>query len=417
MRNEKVKNAKDPTKRSEHEIIKGFNLKEQQKNFVTRSGSWEGGGKNSMARCCPLKEIERSVNMLMKIPARIKIVMIIVSFAVAAPANLDREEFEYIPPPPEQPWKSGATMVMRSQDGVFRVSGKGAMEDYDWIYGSLVFSGESKGKNRLGRLIKRFSPWSSGLATAVVIEDGVTHIGNEAFASRNSLTSVTIPSSVSSIGERAFMHCKNLTSATIPNGVTHIGAEAFIGSGLTSVAIPSSVVCIGYAAFQDCRNLTSVTISGNGTSVGEKAFLGCADLTSVTLNDGVTVIGEGAFWLCTSLTSITIPSSVVSIEVGAFSECTNLKSISILSPVPPKLGRYAFDGVSYGAKLHIPRKSRKAYMAADGWKELLSELSPERDGLWISATIIMAVIILAAAGFVIIKRSRKTSVKSGVSGN
>jgi hypothetical protein len=353
-----------------------------------------------MAQCCPLKEIERSVNMLMKIPARIEIVMIIVSLVVAGHANIGRRELP--PPPPEQPWESGATTVTLSQEGVLRVSGNGAMEDYYYIYGSIVECAECDNLGgRSFRYVTRYTPWASAAIhksappiTLVVIEEGVTHIGNEAFADRNNLMSVTIPSSVSFIGVRAFGRCENLTSVTIPNGVTHIGAEAFMQSGLTSV-----------------------TISGNGTSIGEKAFLDCADLTSVTLNDGVTVIGEGAFWLCTSLTSITIPSSVVSIEGEAFSECTNLKSISILSPVPPKLGRYAFDGVNYRAKLHIPRKSRKAYMAADGWKELLSELSPERDGLWVSVTITMAVIIIAAAGFVIIKRSRKTSVKSGAFGN
>jgi hypothetical protein len=41
MRNEKVKNAKDPTKRSEHEIIKGFQLKEQQMDIVEEWSSRE----------------------------------------------------------------------------------------------------------------------------------------------------------------------------------------------------------------------------------------------------------------------------------------------------------------------------------------------------------------------------------------
>ena len=62
---------------------------------------------------------------------------------------------------------------------------------------------------------------------SVTIPEGVTSIGQEAFAFCTSLASVTIPDSVTSIGASAFGSCYSLASVTIPDGVTSIGQEAF----------------------------------------------------------------------------------------------------------------------------------------------------------------------------------------------
>ena len=83
-------------------------------------------------------------------------------------------------------------------------------------------------------------PWYSyrNDIKAVVIEDGVTKIGNLAFNECSSLTSVSIPNSVTSIGEAAFYGCSSLTSVSIPNSVTSIGNFAFVYcSSLKYVAV------------------------------------------------------------------------------------------------------------------------------------------------------------------------------------
>ena len=104
-------------------------------------------------------------------------------------------------------------------------------------------------------------PWYSYQESIkkVIINEGVTSIGYQAFYGCSSLTSINIPEGVTSIGNDAFSGCSSLTSIIIPEGVTAIGETAFYDcSSLTSINIPESVTFIGYVAFYYCSSLTSV---------------------------------------------------------------------------------------------------------------------------------------------------------------
>ena len=198
-----------------------------------------------------------------------------------------------------------------SDDGTLTISGTGVMPNY--------YNGSD-------------APWyfQRGVIKNVVIENGVTSIGERAFMNCSSLTSVTIPKSVTSIGYCAFDGCSGLTSITIPNSVTSIGKEAFeYCSSLTSVTIPNSVTSIRQQAFYGCSKLTSVTIPNSVTDIEKYAFSGCKGLTSITIPNSVTSIGEFAFKECSRLISITIPKSVTSIGEAAFNACSNLISIKV----------------------------------------------------------------------------------------
>lgn len=103
----------------------------------------------------------------------------------------------------------------------------------------------------------------TGSGGAVTIPNGVTEIGDVAFAYCEGLTSITIPSSVTTIGGWAFM-LSGLTSVIIPDGVTTLGVGAFAScESLTSVTIPTSVALINYAAFLDCNKLKDVYYNGS----------------------------------------------------------------------------------------------------------------------------------------------------------
>ena len=142
--------------------------------------------------------------------------------------------------------------------------------------------------------------------------------------------STTIPDGVTSIGDGAFADCDGLASVDIPNSVTNIGVHAFYDcKGLTSVDIPNSVTNIGYYAFYDCDGLASVTIPGSITTIETYTFYGCSNLTSVYIQDGVKSIDVNAFQKCEKLENVELPASVTSIGGSAFADCENLELIQV----------------------------------------------------------------------------------------
>ena len=213
--------------------------------------------------------------------------------------------------------------------------------------GTLTISGTGEMKNYSGNL-NQSAPWHSNIKSikSVVIEKGVTNIGDYAFSWCNSLTSITIPNSVISIGRDAFDNCSSLTSITIPNSITSIGYGAFEAcSGLTSVTIPNSLTSISDSVFSRCDSLTSITIPNSITSIGSCTFSSCSSLTSIMIPSSITSIGSAAFSNCSSLTSITIPSSVTSIGTGTFNFCSSLTSIIIPNSIT-SIGQAVFSNCS-----------------------------------------------------------------------
>ena len=220
------------------------------------------------------------------------------------------------------------------QDGTLYIKGSGAMSDYS-------ISSDANDTSFCS------APWYASHRSdiqTVIIEDGITRIGEHAFTYCSAMHSVSIPDSVTEIGAEAFAGCSSLESVTIPDGVTKIGSAAFESCGsLKSVTIPSSVTTIGEWAFFGCDSLESVTIPGSVTEIGDWAFSDCGSLKSVTIPDSVTTIGEQAFSGCASLESVTIPGSVTEIGDWAFSDCGSLKSVTIPDSVTT-IGEQAFSG-------------------------------------------------------------------------
>ena len=221
------------------------------------------------------------------------------------------------------PVKSGITGECTwtlDSDGVLTISGNGKMKDYS--FNERKPWGTSITKVVIENGVTSIGNWAFENCfslTSITILDGVRYIGNHAFLCCYSLTSITIPDSVTSIGNYAFEDCTSLTSITIPNSVTSVGNRAFYNcTSLTSITIPDGVISIGDEAFYDCTSLISITIPNSVTSVGNQAFYNCTWLTSVTIGNGVKSIGYSAFYNCSWLTSVTIPNSVTRIGKKAF---------------------------------------------------------------------------------------------------
>ena len=194
------------------------------------------------------------------------------------------------------------------------------------------------------------------------------------FYENTNIKSVIIENGVTSIGDGVFQGCTSLRSVTIPDSVTSIDSSAFSScTSLTSVTIPNSVTSIGYGVFQDCTSLSSVTIPNSATSIGDSAFYNTAyyndesnwdngvlyisdclivtnynfdSTTDYIIKDGTRIIADYALSHCDNLTSVTIPNSVTSIGDSAFYDCTSLTSVTIGNSVT-SIGSSAFYNTAY----------------------------------------------------------------------
>ncbi len=253
--------------------------------------------------------------------------------------------------------------------------------------GTLYIYGEGAMANFYG---PDYAPWYEYRYSIqkIIIEDGVTSIGEGAFYFCPRFAEITLPEGLTSIGDGAFYLCTSLAEITLPKGLTSIGYGVFGGcSNLASIAVDASnavyhsagnclietasktlvagcknsvipadgsVTSIGNSAFKFCSNLATITIPESVTSIGDYAFNWCTSLETITLPDGVTSIGGSAFEDCTSLEEITLPEGVTSIGDDAFSRCTSLGEITILSKtveiydatdtVPPTATIYGYRG-------------------------------------------------------------------------
>ncbi len=162
--------------------------------------------------------------------------------------------------------------------------------------------------------------------------------------SRDAITKVMVESGVTTIGNYAFYGCRNLTQISLPDGLNCIGMQAFYeDSSLTEIKIPSSVNEIKATAFRSCSSISSVNIPDGVTIINDSTFYGCSNLRNVTIPDSVVTISSSAFGSCTALAGISIPNSVVNIGSCAFVDCTSLKEVEI-----PDSVRHMYDGAFAG---------------------------------------------------------------------
>lgn len=260
------------------------------------------------------------------------------------------------------------------------------------------------------------SPWREAYkdsVISVIVEDGVTKIGDSAFSKCSNLTSVHIGDGTTIIGSNALIYCSKLESVHFGKSFTTFGIAAIVGNpklttftvdeentsykaidnvlftadGKTLVRYPEgkadeiyavpnsvetidfrafyenihikdviltdSVTRIGDTAFYNCKNLTMISLGRKLETIGNLAFAGCSKLSSIDFPSTLTSIGRQAFATCKSLVTVTIPEGIGAIGDYTFYACLNLETVIMEKNSAPTLGTDVFKG-STKATIYTP---------------------------------------------------------------
>ena len=276
-------------------------------------------------------------------------------------------------------------------DGVLTISGTGDMAYYS---------------------ASNEAPWAEHreTITEIVLPEGMTSIGDYAFADCSKVKEVIIPDSVISIYGGAFANCTELACLRIPKSVKYITNTRVDGTNwnildnylhgcsklITAGPIGSSCnieygwnIEIPHEAFWNCGNLESLHIASGITKIAEMAIYNNVNLESITVDEsnteydsidgvlftkdgktlikypenksgtqysvptGTMTIGENAFNNCDNLTKVTLNEGLTQISQAAFSDCSALSEMIIPDGVT-NVGACSFYGCSALKSIVIP---------------------------------------------------------------
>ena len=212
-------------------------------------------------------------------------------------------------------------------------NGNNVIATLDTVTGTLTISGSGKMADYDNA---DEQPWAGQRSNIkhLVVENGVTSIGNNAFRDCTKLIDADMSKalSLSSIST-SFWGCTELQSVKLNEGLTTIGGSAFTRCRkLKSIHIPSTVTNIGGWCFQECSGLEEVTFADDSKleTIAVRTFnnpgLYGSGLKKITIPKSVKYIQEGAFFWCGGLKSVIFEpgSELTTVAWNAFSDCDNM---------------------------------------------------------------------------------------------
>ena len=288
----------------------------------------------------------------------------------------------------------GEKLTWELENGVLTISGEGEMDHYS----------------------PEDAPWYDlrDSIVAVSIENGVTGIGEHAFADCRSMKKVTFPESLTYIGEYAFNRCKGLEMIFFTGDEPEIENYAFQDVEAVYYYPPDNDTWDGRLPVFNCKlypvagtaadhgtcgeNLQwnyadgVLTITGEGpmndysntswmpwmyyrneiveavlpeglTAIGRSAFANCTALLRVDIPNNVQQIGNQAFVGCSALETIKIPEGVTAVGEFTFQNCASLQSVKLPDSLK-SIGMHAFGYCTSLKSVTIPANVDAIYMGA-----------------------------------------------------
>ena len=206
------------------------------------------------------------------------------------------------------------------------------------------------------------------------------------FNSNSQITKVIIPEGYTNIGDNAFYnnnytHNLNVTfTVTLPSTLKEIGTSAFQGAlQMTDVILPEGLMTIGKQAFKGCKNLTDPKFPSTLKEILSEAYSGIDNIKNIKFNEGIEFIGNSAFFCDHEVKecqkTITFPSSLKYTGPGAFFNrwFSDLYYESSIAPISP-IGKLASDPNKYYSAFED-----RVHMGNDGFDPTSSEGNPNAD--------------------------------------
>ncbi len=228
-----------------------------------------------------------------------------------------------------------------SEDGVLTISGTGAIKDYT----------------------KETRPWAEYAQniTALVLEEGITRIGNYAFCQFYSVdgSELFIPDTVKEIGQSAFWDSSFYGELILPEGLEILESSSLNNNQFTRIVIPSTLKTIYGVVFYNHAPLQEFVVSEDNTEFCDidgvlftkdgKKLISYPDarLGEYIVPEGTETIGRYSFFN-KKVSDVILPKSTKNIEDYAF---IGSKNVTVLSQLD-SLGTASF-GAYNGNKIYV----------------------------------------------------------------
>jgi len=217
--------------------------------------------------------------------------------------------------------------------------GENATWNYDEDTKTLTISGTGE-TDRFYAITDCWYGLDTFTITKVIVNNGITSLGEEMFADFSNLVSVELPDSLVHIGRFAFRYCDSLEIINIPKNVNSIAGYLSPSKIEVSKENPDYCSINGVLFDKNVKQLLSFpknseyksyTVPEGVVIIGDAAFFDVS-LENLVLSDTVELIKMYAFE-CSQFNELTIPQSVRFISTFAF-EDTKFNNIFFYGDLP-----------------------------------------------------------------------------------